>query len=161
MEQQSKREVVMSEVMMPEKANFIGNVHGGQILLLVDRVAYACAARYSGHYVVTLSVENAMFKQPIHVGELVTFYARINYVGNTSMEVGVKIVAENLRSGEKRHTNSCYVTMVAVDEDMKPTSVVPLTLEDERDTRRYEEAKLRRELLKEINMKHRKLKNKE
>ncbi|MCH9643379.1 MAG: acyl-CoA thioesterase [Gammaproteobacteria bacterium] len=147
--------------MMPEKANFIGNVHGGQILLLVDRVAYACAARYSGHYVVTLSVENAMFKQPIHVGELVTFYARINYVGNTSMEVGVKIVAENLRSGEKRHTNSCYVTMVAVDEDMKPTSVVPLTLEDERDTRRYEEAKLRRELLKEINMKHRKLKNKE
>ena len=161
MEQQSKREVVMSEVMMPEKANFIGNVHGGQILLLVDRVAYACAARYSGHYVVTLSVENAMFKQPIHVGELVTFYARINYVGNTSMEVGVKIVAENLRSGEKRHTNSCYVTMVAVDEDMKPTPVVPLTLEDERDTRRYEEAKLRRELLKEINMKHRKLKNKE
>ena len=149
MTQQPQRELTMSEIMTPEKANFIGNVHGGHILLLVDQVAYACAARYSGHYVVTLSVDNMMFKKPVYVGELLTLNARINYVGNTSMEVGVKIESENLQTGVKRHTNSCYVTMIAVDENMKPTPVTPLALENnERDQRRYEEAKLRKQQLK-------------
>ena len=116
MEDQDQRTLTMSEVMTPEKVNFSGNIHGGYILKLIDQVAYVCAARYSGHYVVTLSVDNVLFKQSIYVGELVTCYASINYVGRTSMEVGIKIIAENLITGEKRHTNSCYVTMVAVDE---------------------------------------------
>ena len=159
MTQQPQRELTMSEIMTPEKANFIGNVHGGHILLLVDQVAYACAARYSGHYVVTLSVDNMMFKKPVYVGELLTLNARINYVGNTSMEVGVKIESENLQTGVKRHTNSCYVTMIAVDKNMKPTTVTPLTLENnERDQRRYEEAKLRKQQLKTFEQNHQKRK---
>ena len=78
-------ELVMSELMMPNTANFSGNVHGGELLLLLDQVAYSCASRYSGHYCVTLSVDKVLFKEPIHVGELVTFYASVNYTGRTSM----------------------------------------------------------------------------
>ena len=113
-DQDDRRTLTMSEVMTPEKANFAGNIHGGHLLQLLDKVAYACAARYSGHYVVTLSVDQVIFKQPIHVGELVTCHANINYVGRTSMEVGIKVTAENLETGETRHTNSCYFNMVAL-----------------------------------------------
>lgn len=123
-----QRSLSMSEVMTPEKVNFAGNIHGGYILKLIDQVAYACAARYSGRYVVTLSVDQVFFKKPIYLGELVTCHASINYVGKTSMEVGIKVVAENLTTGEIRHTNSCYFTMVAVDENMKPVAVKSLTL---------------------------------
>lgn len=145
MEEQDFRLLTMSEVMTPEKVNFSGNIHGGYILKLIDLVAYVCAARYSGHYVVTLSVDNVLFKQSIYVGELVTCYATINYVGRTSMEVGIKIIAENLVTGEKRHTNSCYVTMVAVDKNLKPVNVKPLTINNDIEQRRFEEAKIRRE----------------
>ncbi len=145
MEDQDQRTLTMSEVMTPEKVNFSGNIHGGYILKLIDQVAYVCAARYSGHYVVTLSVDNVLFKQSIYVGELVTCYASINYVGRTSMEVGIKIIAENLITGEKRHTNSCYVTMVAVDENLKPVSVKSLATHNDIERRRFEEAKIRRE----------------
>jgi acyl-CoA hydrolase len=139
--------LTMSEIMTPEKVNFSGNIHGGHILKLVDQVAYACAARYSGCYVVTLSVDQVIFKQPVYVGELVTCHASINYVGRTSMEVGIKVVAENLISGERRHTNSCYVTMVAVDEKLKPVAVKPLVISEANKTalRRQAEAKMRRE----------------
>ena len=118
-----QRSVIMSEVMTPNMVNFHGNIHGGFILAMLDRVAYVCSARYSGKNVVTLSVDKVVFKEPIYVGELVTFYANINYVGKTSMEVGIRVVAENLLTSKSRHTNTCYVTMVAVDEQGKPTRV--------------------------------------
>ena len=95
-------ELVMSELMMPNTANFSGNVHGGELLRLLDQVAYSCASRYSGHYCVTLSVDKVLFKEPIHVGELVTFYASVNYTGRTSMEVGIRVEAQNIRTGQVR-----------------------------------------------------------
>lgn len=140
-----RRSLTMSEVMTPEKANFAGNIHGGYLLQLLDKVAYACAARYSGHYVVTLSVDQVIFKQPIHVGELVTCYANINYVGRSSMEVGIKVVAENLETGDVRHTNSCYFTMIALDKNQKPATVKSLEMRNALDRRRNEEARMRKE----------------
>jgi len=91
-----QRELTMSVLMTPDMANFSGNVHGGVLLKLLDEVAYACASRYAGCYVVTLSVDLVLFKQAIHVGEMVTFYASVNHVGRTSMEVGIDVVAENI-----------------------------------------------------------------
>lgn len=88
----------MTVLMSPDMANFSGNVHGGAILKLLDQVAYACASRYASRYVVTLSVDQVMFLQPIHVGELVTFLASVNHTGNSSMEIGIKVVAEDIRS---------------------------------------------------------------
>ena len=138
-------ELIMSELMMPDTANFSGNVHGGELLRLLDQVAYSCASRYSGNYCVTLSVDKVLFKEPIHVGELVTFYASINYTGRTSMEVGIRVEAQNIRTGEVRHTNSCYFTMVAV-EDGKPVAVPPLEINTPRQRCRYERAKKRKAL---------------
>src|SRR5690606_21718204 len=100
----------MTILMTPDMANFSGNVHGGTILKHLDQVAYACASRYAGHYVVTLSVDQVMFREPVHVGELVTFYASVNYTGRTSMEIGIKVVTEDIRRKLVRHTNSCYFT---------------------------------------------------
>ncbi|HEY0062431.1 MAG TPA: acyl-CoA thioesterase [Telluria sp.] len=116
-------EVTMTVLMTPDMANFSGNVHGGTILKYLDSVAYACASRYSGSYVVTLSVDQVMFLQPIHVGELVTFLASINYTGNSSMEVGIRVVTENIQQRTVRHANSCYFTMVAVDSERRPVRV--------------------------------------
>ena len=121
-------ELYMSILMTPDMANFIGNVHGGDLLKMLDQVAYACASRYSGNYVVTLSVDQVMFREPIYVGELVTFAASVNYVGTTSMEVGIRVEAEDVRARTIRHTNSCYFTMVAM-HDGKPVQVPPLPLE--------------------------------
>jgi len=98
----------MTVLMTPDTANFSGNVHGGNILKLLDQVAYACASRYAGSYVVTLSVDQVMFRQPIHVGELVTFMASVNHTGTSSMEVGIKVIAENIQTQAKRHVNSCF-----------------------------------------------------
>jgi acyl-CoA hydrolase len=126
-------------------ANFSGNVHGGTILKYLDSVAYACASRYSGAYEVTLSVDQVMFLQPIHVGELVTFLASINYTGNTSMEVGIRVVTENIQKRLVRHANSCYFTMVAVDEHRKPVQVPALVPETEEQKQRWEQALLRKQ----------------
>ncbi|AXK39468.1 acyl-CoA thioesterase [Crenobacter cavernae] len=142
----SQRELTMSVLMTPDMANFSGNVHGGVLLKLLDQVAYACASRYAGSYVVTLSVDQVLFKQAIHVGELVTFLASVNYVGRTSMEVGIKVVAEDIRSRSVRHTNSCYFTMVALGEDGKPVGVPPLDLSDARYEKRFREAEIRKKM---------------
>ena len=123
-------ELYMSVLMTPDMANFIGNVHGGDLLKMLDQVAYACASRYSGNYVVTLSVDQVMFREPIYVGELVTFAASVNYVGNTSMEIGIRVEAEDVRARTVRHTNSCYFTMVAIDDKGKPTAVPPLEIKN-------------------------------
>jgi len=97
-------ETVMSELMMPQHANIMGNVFGGVVLALVDRVAAVAAIRHAGKPCVTVSVDKVDFREPIHVGELLTAYTRVNFAGRTSMEVGVKIIAENVLTGEKRHT---------------------------------------------------------
>lgn len=134
----------MTVLMTPDMANFSGNVHGGTILKLLDQVAYACAARYAGRYVVTLSVDQVMFRQPIHVGELVSFLASVNHTGSSSMEVGIKVVAENIREQVVRHANSCFFTMVAVDEGGRPVPVPPLQPVTPDERRRFEAAKLRK-----------------
>jgi acyl-CoA hydrolase len=145
MEHQSNKTITMSEIMTPNMANFTGNVHGGDILSFLDKVAYACASRYAGKTIVTLSVDNVYFKEPVHVGDLLTCHASINYVGNSTMEVGLKVIAEDLKTGKQRHTNTCYFTMVALDEKGKPTRVRPLELHNDVEKRRHQEALLRKE----------------
>ncbi len=140
----SAHELSMTVLMTPDMANFSGNVHGGAILKLLDGVAYACASRYSGAYVVTLSVDQVMFLQPIHVGELVTFLASVNYTGTSSMEVGIRVVAEDIQKRLVRHANSCYFTMVAVSPDRKPQAVPPLVPQTPEQIARWEKAKLRK-----------------
>ncbi|WP_425645347.1 acyl-CoA thioesterase [Agrobacterium leguminum] len=140
----------MTVLMTPDMANFSGKVHGGALLNLLDRVAFSCASRYSQQYAVTLSVDQVVFKEPIQVGELVTFRASINHTGRTSMEVGIRVEAENIRSGSRRHTNSCYFTMVAVDDTGRPVQVPGLQPADETDIRRYKVAELRRTLRREF-----------
>jgi len=108
-------QLTMTVLMTPDMANFSGNVHGGTLLKYLDEVAYACASRYAGCYVVTLSVDQVIFREPVHVGELVTFLASVNHTGRTSMEIGIKVITENIRERSVRHTNSCFFTMVAVD----------------------------------------------
>ncbi|MBS0348740.1 MAG: acyl-CoA thioesterase [Proteobacteria bacterium] len=147
-------QLTMTVLMTPDMANFSGNVHGGAILKLLDQVAYACAARYSGCYVVTLSVDQVMFRQPIHVGELVTFLASVNYTGNSSMEIGVKVIAEDIRTQVVRHANSCFFTMVAVDENRKPVSVPPLRPFTPDEKRRYQAAQARKELRRELEQRY-------
>ncbi|AOA57413.1 acyl-CoA thioesterase [Acinetobacter larvae] len=137
-------ELTMSLLMTPEMANFSGNVHGGTILKLLDQVAYACASRYSGSYVVTLSVDKVTFKEPIHVGEMVSFLASVNHVGRTSMEIGIRVEAQNIQKRTVRHTNSCYFTMVAVDEQGKPTVVPELNLDNDWKRCRFEAAEQRK-----------------
>lgn len=144
------RHVEMVVLMTPDMANFSGKVHGGALLNLLDRVAFSCASRYSNQYAVTLSVDQVVFREPINVGELVTFRASINYAGRTSMEVGIRVEAENIRTGIRRHTNSCYFTMVAVDDDGKPAQVPALVLTNATDERRQQAAQLRRELRHEF-----------
>jgi acyl-CoA hydrolase len=146
-----KHELSMTVLMTPDMANFAGNVHGGTILKFLDQVAYACASRYAACYVVTLSVDQVMFRQPVHVGELVTFLASINHTGKSSMEVGIKVVAENIRTQQKRHVNSCFFTMVAVNDERQPVAVPPLQPSTERAKRRFEQAVLRRKLRQELN----------
>jgi len=134
----------MSELMMPNMANNMGNVFGGVILSLVDRAAAVAATRHARKPCVTVSVDQVDFREPIYLGELVTARASVNYTGRTSIEVGVRIEAENLLTGQRRHTNSCYVTYVAVDEHGRPTPVPPVLPETEDEKRRYRAAEKRR-----------------
>jgi len=155
MTKSQEKTITMSEIMTPDMTNFTGNVHGGYLLGFLDKVAYACAARYSGKPCVTLSVDQVFFKEPIHVGELVSCMASVNYVGTTSMEIGIKVIAENLKTGEKRHTNTCYFTMIAIDENSrKPTPVPKLIIDNEVAQRRFNEGKMRKELRLKFNQAH-------
>ncbi|UTH44687.1 acyl-CoA thioesterase [Loktanella salsilacus] len=140
-----RRELEMTVLMTPDMANFSGKVHGGALLNLLDRVAFSCASRYSGEYAVTLSVDRVVFKEPIAVGELVTFRASVNYAGRTSMEIGIRVEAENIRDGTRRHTNSCYFTMVAVDAAGKPFAIPKLAVDTLVRQRRVDAAIRRRQ----------------
>ena len=155
------RTLEMTVLMTPDMANFSGKVHGGALLNLLDRVAFSCASRYSQQYAVTLSVDQVIFKEPILVGELVTFRASINHAGRTSMEVGIRVEAENIRSGHRRHTNSCYFTMVAVDEAGKPAPVPAFTPQTDIERRRHQAALLRKALRREFDARHREVAGKE
>ncbi len=139
------RSLQMSVLVTPDMANFTGNMHGGDLLKALDRVAYACGMRYAGTNVVTLSVDKVLFKQPIYIGELLTFLASVNYTGRTSMEIGIKVIAEDLVGKSIRHTNSCYFTMVAMDKENKPTAIPPFTPVTADEKARYQRAKARRE----------------
>jgi len=143
-------QLTMTVLMTPDMANFAGNVHGGTILKFLDQVAYACASRYAGRYVVTLSVDQVMFREPIHVGELVTFLAAVNHTGTSSMEIGIKVIAENIRTQALRHANSCFFTMVAVDDDRKPVAVPPLRPFTPDEQRRHAAAEVRKQLRQEF-----------
>ena len=143
-------QLTMTVLMTPDMANFSGHVHGGTLLKLLDQVAYACASRYAARYVVTVSVDQVMFREPINVGELVSFLAAVNHVGSSSMEVGIKVLAENIRTQHQRHVNSCFFTMVAVDDERKPTAVPALALRTPDERRRHQQAIARRELRREL-----------
>jgi acyl-CoA hydrolase len=143
-------QLTMTVLMTPDMANFAGNVHGGTILKFLDQVAYACASRYAGRYVVTLSVDQVTFRQAIHVGELVTFLASVNLTGTTSMEVGIKVLAENIRTQELRHANSCFFTMVAVDDSFTPVAVPPLQPGTPDEQRRHAAALVRKQIRREL-----------
>lgn len=155
------RTLEMTVLMTPDMANFSGKAHGGALLNLLDRVAFSCASRFSQQYAVTLSVDQVIFKEPILVGELVTFRASINHAGRTSMEVGIRVEAENIRSGHRRHTNSCYFTMVAVDEAGKPAPVPAFTPQTDIERRRHQAALLRKALRREFDARHREVAGKE
>jgi acyl-CoA hydrolase len=138
------RALTMTTLMTPMMVNFGGKVHGGALLKLLDEVAYSCAARFSGEYVVTLLIDEARFRAPVHVGELVTFLARINWVGRTSMEVGIRVVAEDHRTRIERHVMSCFVVMVAMDESGSAIAVPRFEPADEVERRRWADAERRR-----------------
>jgi len=141
-------DTTITELMIPAYANFGGKIHGGILLSLMDKVAFACATKHAGNYCVTVSVDGVDFLQPVEVGDLVSMMARVNYVGNTSLVVGIKVTAENVKNKLVKHTNTSYFTMVAKDDNNKPTQVPPLVLENNLDVKRYAEAMLRKDLKK-------------
>lgn len=144
-------EAIISELMMPNQVNNLGHVFGGELLSMVDRCAAVSAMRHAGRPAVTVSIDRVDFREPILTGELVTCKARVNYVGRTSMEVGVNVWAEDLLTGEKRHTNTCLLTFVAIDEQHKPCTVPPLDLKTSEDQRRFREGKRRREARQQLD----------
>ena len=140
----------MAQVMFPMDANPAGNVFGGTIMKLIDTAAGIVASRHCRTNVVTASMDRLDFHQPVFMGELVVLRASINYAGNTSMEVGVRVEAEELMTGEIRHTNSAYVTMVSLDENRKPTPIPKIMPETQDERRRFEEGKMRAQRRKEL-----------
>lgn len=133
----SSSQITMSELMLPSYANFGGKIHGGFILGLMDQVAFACASKHSGHYCVTASVNRVDFLHPIEVGELVHLKASINYTGRSSMVVGLRVEAEHIKTGELKHCNSSYFTMVAKNEQGQTIQVPGIILDTEESIRRF------------------------
>lgn len=146
-------QTTITELMIPSYANFGGKIHGGILLSLMDKVAFACATKHSGNYCVTVSVVGVEFLQPVEVGDLVSMLASVNYVGRTSMVVGIRVIAENVKLGVVKHTNTSYFTMVAKDDNNKPTMVPPLLLEDDEEIKRFLESMHMREIEESIKEK--------
>lgn len=141
---------LITELMIPSYANFGGKIHGGTILSLMDKVAYACSAKHAGGYCVTASMNVVDFLAPVEVGDLVHLHASVNHVGTSSVTVGIRVEAESIITGEVRHTNSSYFTMVRLDATSKKAIPVPgLILETREDMRRFLEAMKRKELVQE------------
>ena len=138
--------VFMAQVMNPQDANPAGNVHGGVIMKLIDTAAGTVAVRHARSNVVTAAIDRLDFHQPVFIGDLLTLKASLNFAGRTSMEIGVRVEAENCMTGDVRHTSSAYLTFVALDKTGHPLDVPPLVLETDDDKRRNEESKARREM---------------
>ena len=139
-------EAMVSELMIPQHVNNLGNVFGGVILSMVDRAATVVAMRHAGNNCVTVSIDRVDFREPIYAGELVTCRARVTFVGRSSMEIGVRVLAENLITGVERHTNICFLTFVAIDEHSRSIPVPPLRLDTDEDRQRAHEGRRRREV---------------
>lgn len=144
--------VTISQLMLPSHTNFSGKIHGGYLLSLLDQIAFAAASKYSGNYCVTASVDTVNFLAPIEVGELVTLKASVNYVGKSSMVVGIRVDAENIQTGKVKHCNSSYFTMVAKDENGNNTQVPGLILSSYDDVRRFYNCLKQIESKKEQNL---------
>lgn len=142
----SESAVLMAQFMTPQDTNPAGNVHGGVVMKLIDEAGGAVAFRHARSNVVTASIDRLSFHHPIFVGDLVTLKASVNMVGRTSMDVGVRVEAENLITGQVRHTASAYLTYVALDAGSKPRPVAPLILETNEDKRRFRQALARKEI---------------
>jgi uncharacterized protein (TIGR00369 family) len=142
----SDSEVTITELMIPSYANFGGKVHGGILLSLMDKVAYVCASKYSGSYCVTVAVEGVEFLNPVEVGELVSLKASVNYVGRTTMIVGIRVESLQPRTNVWKHTNSCYFTMAAKNDSGELSEVPMLQLENETQLRRFCEGKAMRKI---------------
>lgn len=147
--------ISISELMLPSHANFSGKIHGGYILSLLDQIAFACASKFSGNYCVTASVDTVDFLNPVEVGELVTMKASVNYVGKSSMIVGIRVESENIQTGLIKHCNSSYFTMVSKDKDGTNAMVPGLILSNLEEVRRFENC------LNQIALKKEKKRNKE
>lgn len=139
-------QITLTELMIPSYSNFGGKIHGGHILSLMDKVAYVCAAKHSDGYCITASIDVVNFLAPVEVGELVSLMASVNYVGNTSMIIGIRVISENLKTQVVKHTNTSYFTMVAIGDDNKPKQVPGLILKSQEDVRRFSQALNRKEL---------------
>ena len=143
-------QTTITELMVPSYANFGGKIHGGILLSLMDKVAYACASKHAGTYCVTVSVDRVEFRQPVEVGELVSMMASVNYVGRSSMIIGIRVEAQNVKTGVIKHTNSSFFSMVAKDDDHKPTAVPALILESKEDVKRFIEGMRLKELIGKV-----------
>jgi uncharacterized protein (TIGR00369 family) len=142
----SESDVRITELMLPSHSNFGGKIHGGYIMSLMDQIAFACASKHSEHYCVTASVDTVDFINPVEVGHLLTMHASINYVGKSSMVVGIRVESENIRTGDVLHCNSSYFTMVAKDDKGNNATVPGLILESEDDVRRFVKAIKRKQM---------------
>jgi len=138
--------VIMGQAMNPENANPAGNVHGGDIMKLIDTAGGIAATRHARAHTVTASIDRMDFHHPVYIGDFLTLKASVNFVGRTSMEVGVRVEAENPITGEKRHTGSAYLTFVALDASKRPVQLPPLILECDEDRHRNTEAAERRQM---------------
>ncbi len=137
---------VITELMIPSYSNFGGKIHGGTLLSLMDKVAYVCASKHSGEYCVTASIDTVDFLHPVEVGELVSLMASVNYVGRSSMVIGIRVTSENVKTREVVHTNTSYFTMVAKDDNNQLALVPELILESTEEIRRFSEAIIRKQL---------------
>jgi len=152
-------QTTLTELMIPSYSNFGGKVHGGVVLGLMDKVAYACAAKHAGNYCVTVSIDTVNFLAPVEVGELVSLLASVNYVGRSSMVIGIRVQTENIKTQEIKHTNSSYFTMVAMGEDFLPAQVPGLILQDHLQVKRFYEAYHRKELKRYYDQQHHEINN--
>ncbi len=139
-------QITLTELMIPSYSNFGGKIHGGTILSLMDKVAYVCAAKHADGYCITASIDVVDFLAPVEVGELVSLMASVNYVGNSSMIIGIRVTSENFKTHVIKHTNTSYITMVAIGDDHKPRKVPGLILKTDNDLRRFTQARNRKEL---------------
>ena len=147
----SNSRTTLTELMIPSYSNFGGKIHGGIIMSLMDKVAYVCAAKHAETYCVTASVDVINFMAPVEVGELVSLMASVNYVGGSSLVIGIRVESENIRTKQVKHTNSSYFTMVAMGDDHRPVQVPGLILQSQVEVKRFYEGYHRKELRKYYN----------